>query len=161
MPVLCLPFVFCLPTMTEPITLRPLTADDYPAFLDLMRAMPGVVVRDADAPEAVARYLARNPGLSFLACAGERPVGGLLAGHDGRRGYLNHLLVHPDFRGRGIARALVDRALAALGEAGIGKTHLDVLESNAAGQSFWTALGWQPRDDLRRYSCTHNGGANA
>lgn len=147
--------------MDDTFTLRPLTPDDYPAFLALMHATPGVVVRDADAPAAVARYLARNPGLSFLAWADGRPVGGLLAGHDGRRGHLNHLLVHPDFRGRGIARTLVACTLAALGAAGIDKTHIDVLRDNAAGQAFWAALGWQRRDDIDRYSHITGGSSNA
>ena len=41
-----------------------MTADDYAAVMALMSGTPGIAVRAADSPEAVARYLARNPGLS-------------------------------------------------------------------------------------------------
>ena len=108
--------------MIDAVVFRPMEAADYRAFLALMRETPGVVVRDADAPEHALRYLARNPGLSFVAIAGRQLVGGVMAGHDGRRGYLNHLLVHRQLRGQGIARALVEHAIAALDAAGISKS---------------------------------------
>lgn len=147
--------------MTDALVFRPMESADYRAFLALMRETPGIVVRDADAPEAAIRYLARNPGFSFVAVAGRRIVGGVMAGHDGRRGYLHHLLVHRDLRGQGIARILVDHAVAALGAAGVDKSHIDVLRDNQRGQGFWQALGWQQRDDLFRFSFINSSSANA
>ena len=149
------------PDPTQSFSLRPMPLSDYASFVDLMRETPGVVVRDADAPESVARYLERNPGLSFFVFADGRLIGGVMAGHDGRRGYLQHLLVHPDYRGRGIARALVERSLAALAAAGIAKTHIDVLRTNGVGLGFWERMGWQRRDDLCRYSFIRGAGDNA
>ena len=147
--------------MIDAIVFRPMEPADYRAFYNLMRETPGIVLRDADTPEAAARYLARNPGLSFVAVAGRRIVGGILAGHDGRRGYLHHLLVHRELRGQGIARILVDRAVTALGAAGIDKSHIDVLRDNQRGQGFWNALGWQRRDDIFRFSFINGSSANA
>ncbi len=147
--------------MIDAVVFRPMEAADYRAFLALMRETPGVVVRDADAPEHALRYLARNPGLSFVVIAGRQLVGGVMAGHDGRRGYLNHLLVHRQLRGQGIARALVEHAIAALDAAGISKSHIDVERDNARGQGFWAAQGWTRRDDLFRFSLVHSGSANA
>ncbi len=43
-----------------------LTLDRYDEVLSLMRSTPGVTVRDADSKPAMARYLERNPGLSFI-----------------------------------------------------------------------------------------------
>ena len=96
-----------------------------------------------------------------LQLAGRQLVGGVMAGHDGRRGYLNHLLVHRQLRGQGIARALVEHAIAALDAAGISKSHIDVERDNARGQGFWAAQGWTRRDDLFRFSLVHSGSANA
>lgn len=75
-----------------------------------------------------------------------------MCGHDGRRGYLQHLAVDPAYRQRGIGRQLVQRCLEAVTQLGIEKVHLDVLIENQAAQRFWQSLGWSRRDDLLRYS---------
>ena len=64
------------------LTYRPMTPEDHPAFIAMMEATPGVVIRDADRHAPVARYLARNPGMSHLAFLDERLVGCAMAGHD-------------------------------------------------------------------------------
>jgi ribosomal protein S18 acetylase RimI-like enzyme len=138
-----------------------LTPDRYPEVLALMRRTPGVSVREADSPEAAARYLARNPGLSFIAEADGRVVGCAMCGHDGRRGYLQHVVVEPDYRRRGIARALVERCLDGLAQLGIAKTHLDVLATNAGAHAYWANRGWQRRDDIQRYSFVRSENPNA
>jgi ribosomal protein S18 acetylase RimI-like enzyme len=125
-----------------------LKADEIAQALELWAASEGVGLRGADEPAALARYLARNPGLSLAAHDGGRMVGAVLCGHDGRRGYLHHLAVAASHRRRGIGRALVERCLDGLRRDGIAKCHLFVYQHNAAGQAFWRALGWHARDDL-------------
>lgn len=142
-------------------TLRAMSADDYDALVDLLRRTPGVTFRDADSREATARYLARNPGLSFLAYCDGQLAGCVMSGHDGRRGYLQHLAVLPAFRRQGIANALVERCLSGLEQLGIQKCHIDVLRSNASGTAYWESQGWQLRTDIHRYSLSRQGGANA
>ncbi len=125
---------------------------DYDAFLALMRRIPEMRPREADAREAIGRYLARNPGFSFMAWEGEALVGCALAGHDGRRGYLQHVMVEPAYRGRGLAHELVMRCLDALEAAGIFKTHIDVYVTNDLANRYWAGRGWRKRDDVYRYS---------
>ncbi len=142
--------------------IRPMTLTDYDAVLALMAATPGVTVRDADSRAATRRYLERNPGLSFVAEAEGHVVGCVMSGHDGRRGYLQHLVVHPEHRRRGLGRALAERCLAALLAVGIHKVHIDVLRTNEPAQAYWTRCGWQLRTDILRYSWTDPAaGANA
>lgn len=138
-----------------------LEAQHLPAVLPLLVTAGGLKLRDADSPQLLERYLARNPGLSLLAQEGEQIAGLVFVGHDGRRGFLHHLLVLPQFRRRGLASQLVAEALARLGRAGIAKTHIDVLIENQEAQAFWSALGWQRRDDILRYSKIQSGSANA
>lgn len=138
-----------------------LTLDRYDEVLALMRRTPGISVRDADSPEATARYLARNPGLSFIVEADGRVVGCALCGHDGRRGYLQHVVVEPEYRRRGIAQALVARCLDGLAQIGIAKVHLDVLVTNASAHAYWSKRGWQRRDDIQRYSFVRSANPNA
>lgn len=142
-------------------SIRAMTLDDYDTVIELMRATPGISLRDADSRESTARYLARNPGMSFVAEIGGVLCGCVMSGHDGRRGYLQHLLVLPEYRRQGIAKALVGRCLASLEAAGIHKCHLDVFKSNLAAARYWQSQGWQLRSDIDRYSFTRSGNDNA
>jgi putative acetyltransferase len=92
--------------------------------------------------------------LSFVAVGDGGIVGAVLAGHDGRRGYIHHLAVHPDWRRHGIGRRLIDRCLGALRDAGINKCHTFVFRDNPGGIAFWKSLGWTPRTDLGLLSRT-------
>jgi ribosomal protein S18 acetylase RimI-like enzyme len=136
------------------IAYAPMTTGDIPDALALWRMTEGVGLRGADSPEALGRYLARNPGLSLVAREEGRMAGAVLCGHDGRRGYLHHLAVAASHRRRGIGTALVERCLDALGGEGIEKCHLFVYHHNAAGQAFWRSIGWHSRDDLLLMSRT-------
>lgn len=134
----------------EEIRIREFSSADTPQADDLWKQTPGVGVGSSDSVQAIETFLLRNPGLSFVAMdAADACVGTLLSGHDGRRGYLYHLAVHPDFRRRGIGRALVERALDGLKQAGISKVHLFVFADNELGKAFWRNQGWLERDDLQ------------
>jgi len=141
--------------------IRAMTLADYDRVVELIRHTPGVSFREADSREATGRYLQRNPGLSFVCEADGGLVGCIMSGHDGRRGYLQHLLVLPAQRRRGIASALVEHCLAALERAGIRKSHVDVLHTNEPASAYWESQGWQLRTDIRRYSLIRSGGENA
>lgn len=138
-----------------------LTIDRYDEVLSLMRRTPGVSVREVDSGDAVSRYLSRNPGLSFIAEEEGRVVACAMCGHDGRRGYLQHVIVDPPYRGRGIAQTLITRCLDGLEEAGIVKTHIDVFVTNVVAHEYWTKRGWKRRDDIYRYSFIRSENNNA
>ncbi|WP_460018690.1 GNAT family N-acetyltransferase [Magnetospira thiophila] len=125
---------------------------DYDAVFQLFSETPGVSVREADSRDSTLRYLARNPGLSFVAVSEKKIVGCIFCGHDGRRGYLQHLVVDPVFRNQGIARRLVARCIDTLQKLEIKKSHVDVLVTNSDAQTFWSNLGWQKRQDIYRFS---------
>jgi N-acetylglutamate synthase len=136
-------------------------ATDYDEVAGLWRSTEGLTLREADSREAITRYLQRNPGLSFVARDERRIVGAVLAGTDGRRGYLQHLAVSPSHRGRGLGRDLADRVLEALGALGIAKCHLMVRQENTLARAFWDRLGWQERDDVVLMSHADPNTANA
>ena len=77
----------------------------------------GVGLSDSDSKENIQLYLNRNPGLSLIAEQENELVGAILAGHDGRRGYLHHLAVSPDYRRQGIGKLLVNSCLKKLKQA--------------------------------------------
>jgi ribosomal protein S18 acetylase RimI-like enzyme len=143
------------------IDIREMQAADYDAVLDLWRSTPGVTVRDADAFTPQMVYLKKNPGLSFVAADGKAIVGAVLCGTDGRRGYLQHLAVHPGYRRQGLGRALAERCVNGLADAGIDKCHLMVVTDNHEAAAFWQHIGWEMRSDVRLMSHTRSGVATA
>ena len=130
------------------IVIREMTIEDHDQVLSLWRASEGVGLSDADSEESIACYLARNPGLSFVAGDGERLVGAVLCGHDGRRGYIHHLAVSKPLHRQGLGRALVERCLAALRRDGIDKCHIFVFADNQDTIAFWKSIGWTQRVEL-------------
>lgn len=134
------------------MTIRPMTIEDYDAVIRLWLQTEGMSVRDADSRENIALYLDRNPDLSFVAISESNIIGAVLVGTDGRRGYLQHLAVLPQFRGQRIGYQLISQSINALANIGIPKTHLFVYDDNLNAQKFYEKLGWFPRDNIRMYS---------
>lgn len=135
-------------------SLARMTMADYPAVHELWLATPGMGLNNLDdSAEGMARYLARNPQTCLVARAGQELLGVILAGHDGRRGFIYHLAVRPSARRRGIGTRLVAAALAGLKAEGITKVACVVFAGNTAGNSFWQAQGFGPRPDLCYRDC--------
>lgn len=131
--------------------IREVTMADYSGMCELWATTPGVRLAPADSEESIAVFLRRNPGLSFVAVEGGALAGTALCGHDGRRGYIYHVAVKPEYRGRRIATKLVEMNLAALKSQGIDKCHVFVLEDNPLGKAFWSSF-WSKREDIVLYS---------
>jgi putative acetyltransferase len=103
-----------------------------------------ISLNESDEEPAVTGFLIRNPELSPVALAPDgRVVGAMLCGHDGRRGYLHHLAVAREWRGRGLGRQLVEFAIAGLRQIGIPKCNLFVLGDSHAAVAFWEHQGWK------------------
>ena len=130
------------------VSIYPFTMADYDEVIALWRSSPGVGLSDVDSPEGIAAYLARNPGLSFVARQADELAGAVLCGTDGRRGYLHHLAVAAPYRRQGIGETLVERCLSGLKAQGYLKCHIFVYGGNVEGQVFWDNVGWKLRTDL-------------
>jgi len=75
-------------------------------------------------------------------------VGGRIAGYavacaERRNAEIASLAVHPDYRRRGVADALMRHTLGALRAAGFGRVELMVRTGNTAGAQLYRALGFQ------------------
>lgn len=135
--------------MDKMINYRVMTPADYDAVYDMWINTPGMGLNTTDdSREGITRYLERNPSTCFVAECDGKLVGVIIAGHDGRRGYIYHTAVLPEYRNHGIARSLVDLAFDALDKEGINKAALVVFSKNELGNGFWEKIGFTGRDDL-------------
>ena len=131
------------------VNIRVMSIDDYDGVYDLWINTPGMGLNTADdSREGIEKYLKRNPSTSFVAESDGEIIGVIMAGHDGRRGYIHHTAVLPDFRNQGIAKKLVDCAMSALDEEGINKVALVAFRKNEIGNGFWENIGFIEREDL-------------
>lgn len=133
--------------------IRAITINDYPDLFDMWKHTPNMGLRSLDdSREGIAVFLRRNPSTNFAAYEDNKLVGAILCGHDGRRGYIYHTVVLPEYRNRGIGTSLVKTAVEALKEEGITRVCLNVMESNEQGKRFWLNNGWEKKDFLGFYS---------
>jgi ribosomal protein S18 acetylase RimI-like enzyme len=129
-------------------TVKEFTIDAYEEVYCLWEACDGIGLSRADSKPSIRMYLERNPGLSLIACDDGTVVGTILCGHDGRRGYIHHLAVLPEYRRQGIGRLLVDKSISALQASGIQKCHLFIFHDNTGGINFWESIGWTYRQGI-------------
>lgn len=128
---------------------RVMTIADYDGVYQLWLNTPGMGLNTTDdSREGIAKYLKRNPATCFVAEHEGRLAGVIMAGHDGRRGYIHHTAVLPEFRNQGVARRLVGLAMAALDAEGINKVALVAFRKNETGNGFWENMGFSERTDL-------------
>lgn len=129
-----------------------MTIDDYDEIFEMWQITSKRALSSADSRENIERYLKRNAGMSLVAVSDGRIIGTVLAGHDGRRGFIHHMAVLPEFRRRHIGNRLATEAINRISQDGIEKTHIFCYKDNLTGQDFWTSLGFKKRGDLYVFS---------
>ena len=130
-------------------SIRTMEFQDYDRVYDLWINTPGMGLNTVDdSREGIQRYLRRNPQTCFVAEEDGKIIGAVMAGHDGRRGFIYHTAVRSEYQGRGIGKSLVERAMDGLEQEGIHKTVRVVFKRNVSGNGFWEKIGFESRDDL-------------
>lgn len=129
--------------------IRRMVISDYSEIYDLWMSCKGMGLNNIDdSKNGIDIFLKRNPETCFVAVEQERIIGVIMAGNDGRRGYIYHTAVMPTHRNQGIATKLVDFATKALFNLGIAEVALVVFDKNKTGNAFWEKQGFTVRNDL-------------
>jgi len=134
------------------ITIRPVARADFDAIHELWQAA-GLSVRPngRDARPEFLKQLARFPTSYLIAEHEGKAVGVIFGTHDLRRGWLNRLAIHPDYRRRGIARRLIAACEQALYAEGIGITVSLVEEENTASAKIFADAGYSAQIPVRYF----------
>lgn len=126
-----------------------MSIEDYDEIYNLWINTPGMGLNSTDdSREGIEKYIKRNPTSSFVAESEGKIIGVIMAGHDGRRGFIHHTAVLSEYRNQGIAKRLVDSAMDALDKEGINKVALVAFKKNDVGNGFWENIGFTGREDL-------------
>lgn len=131
------------------MAIRIMTIKDYEGIYKLWISSVGMGLNNLDdSKEGIEKFLRRNPETCFVAEENTEIVGVILAGNDGRRGYIYHTAVDPGYRHQGIGTALVQAVMESLKSLDINKVALVVFSRNTDGNAFWERLGFTTREDL-------------
>lgn len=131
------------------MTIRKMKIEDYDAVYSLWMSCAGMGLNNLDdSKEGVSKFIQRNPETCLVAIIDSFIIGVIMVGNDGRRGYIYHIAVYPEYRKQGIAKLLVDAAMKELSDLGINKVALVVFERNKIGNAFWESQGFTVRNDL-------------
>ena len=131
------------------MVIRKIKIEDYDNVYDLWMSCVGMGLNNLDdSKEGIDKFIQRNPDTCLVAEKDSQIIGVIMVGNDGRRGYIYHTAVRPNYRRMGIAGKLVDEAMNELSALGINKAALVVFDRNSAGNAFWKTQGFTVRDDL-------------
>lgn len=131
------------------MNIRNMLIKDYDEVYALWISCAGMGLNNLDdSRDGIAKFLKRNPDTCFVAEIEHKIVGAMIAGNDGRRGYIYHTAVDPQYRNQGIGFQLVDTVMQAFKQCGISKVACVVFDRNEQGNAFWQKLGFTVREDL-------------
>lgn len=123
--------------------------EDYDEIYNIWLNTNGVTLRSIDdSREGIESFLKRNPNNSFVCKIDKEIIGGILCGHDGRKGFIYHTVVNEKHRDKGIGKKLVEMVVKSLKEENITKIGVLVNSDNASGSDFWKSLGFEFYNDL-------------
>jgi len=126
--------------MAEPYQIRPVAEADISALAAIERECFSDPWTSAGLRETIQYETAR----AFVAEFGGSAVGYVMARISGEEAEILNLAVLPSCRRRGIARCLLEEALAAVTTAGVREAYLEVRQSNAVALSLYQAFGFRP-----------------
>ena len=124
--------------------------DDYDEIHQIWSNTNGITLRAIDdSKRGIARFLKRNPNNNFICRINGNIIGGILCGHDGRKGFIYHVVIKENYRDRGIGKKLVEYVIKSLKEERITKISVLVNSDNISGNDFWESLGFEYFHDLK------------
>lgn len=99
------------------MNVRNLTINDYEKLIPFWEE--NYFANEHDSFERLKLFLNKNPNLSILAEENGKIIGTALGSYDGRRGYIQKLVVDKSFRRKGLGKELIKKIIEKLQSSGI------------------------------------------
>jgi ribosomal protein S18 acetylase RimI-like enzyme len=131
------------------VVLRECRSEDGGAILELWRQADATPVVTDNADD-LRRAVAESRASVLVAEVGGQLVGSVIGTFDGWRGNIYRLAVHPDYRRRGVARALVAEVEKRLGRQGAKRITALVEKDHPLAMRFWEAVGYRVDERIVR-----------
>ncbi|WP_141433145.1 GNAT family acetyltransferase [Bacillus sp. 03113] len=125
---------------------REFTLNDFDAVTNLWKKA-GLILSRSDTFEGMKEKLKRDPELFFVLEDSTRIIGVVMGSYDGRRGWINHLAVDPEYQGRNIGQKIMAELELRFKQAGCEKINLLIELDNEKVQGFYKKQGFK-KDEL-------------
>lgn len=127
--------------------------NDYDAVLKLWE-LSGLPIKDKgrDSYEKIQEELKRGIAHFMLAEFESQLVGVVLITHDGRKGWINRLAIHPEYRKKGIAQLIVNKVEEFLHNIGIEIIACLIEDHNQESLEVFQKLGYIEFKDMHYLS---------
>ena len=105
-----------------------------------------------DSKQAIAKQMRLNPEFFLGAFEDNKLIGTVIISSDTRKGWINRLAVHPAYRNRGVAKALIAESERILMENGV-KIFCALIENhNEASKKLFKECGYVEHHDIIYFS---------
>ena len=120
---------------------------DFDAMYKLWKEA-GLFVADYETEKDITFMMLKlNPKTNFVISEGEKIIATVLGVFNGRRGWVYHLAVQPQFQKQGLGSKLLKKAEDALKKIGAERVLLGVTKSNLKVLPFYEKFGYQEASD--------------
>jgi ribosomal protein S18 acetylase RimI-like enzyme len=142
---------------TSGIIIRKMRIKDYEPLITLWNVgnLP-YRPHGRDSKQHIQQQLRQRTSLYYIAEHEGNIIGAILGTHDGRKGWINRLVVAPAFRKKGIAKRLVQEVEQHLTAAGIDIIACLVEDWNKVSEDVFERLGYTKHPDILYYSKRKN-----
>lgn len=131
-----------------------LTIENYEEMVELWKiaGLNSIRLKGRDSKEAVEKQMKMFPKGFIGAFLDGKLVGVVVVTHDGRKGWINRLAVHPSYRRKGIASRLIEEAEKVLREDGISVFCALVEDWNHASMKLFEKCGYKKHSEIVYFS---------
>lgn len=130
------------------MTIRPITLGDLPNLITLWR-IAGLEISSTDTERGLRRHIGVSGHLTLALCTPDGTIiGSVLGSDDGRRGWVNHLAIHPDYQSHDFDYILIDTITTHLKVQGCEKINLLITGTNQKPVPYYQAKGFAVDDNI-------------
>ncbi len=128
----------------DQVILREMRKEDYHDLIELWKiAKLSFKPNGRDTKENISKQLEFSSNSFILAELQGKIIGSVIASHNGRKGWINRLAVHPKYRHQGIAKKLIKKAEEFLKQEGIGIFAALVESWNIPSKKLFETIGYK------------------
>lgn len=125
------------------IKYRKMRMGDYKEILKLYKSSEKIVLYSTDDKKGYKLFLTKNKDMCFVATDGDKIIASIQGATDYKRGYIHHLIVHEEYRKKGIGKKLVSLVINALKKSKLSDVVILVNNKNKRVKSFYKKIGFQ------------------
>lgn len=125
---------------------REFTLDDFDSVINLWKKA-GLIISRSDTLEGLKKKIKRDPQLFFVMEKDSFIIGVVMGSYDGRRGWINHLAVDPEYQGMKIGQQIIKELEMRFKKIGCEKINLLIERNNEEVQEFYEKQGFK-KDEL-------------